>query len=114
MIKYFILMLFCSVVFAQSNQPLSRLEQLQELKKIEAHYISQKKPVPIQVKEGIQKLEKDFPNQGASQLVTKQVPNKPKTKTVCKKVKTKSGKLVNQCKTIKARKKYNGKPVPIK
>ena len=115
MIKYFILIIFCSVSFAQSNQPLSRLEQLHELKKIEAHYISQKKPVPLQVKEGIQKLEKEFPNQVISQPVpNQQLLNKPKIKTVCKKVKTKSGKIVNQCKPVKVQKKYHGKPVPIK
>ena len=108
-------MIFCSVSIAQSNQPLSRLEQLNELKKIELHYISQKKPVPVQVKDGIQKLEKEFQNQSIPQPTpTQQLPNKPKTKTVCKKIKTKSGKFVNQCKTIKVRKKYNGKPVPIK
>ena len=115
MIKYFILMIFCSVSFAQSNQPLSRLEQLNELKKIESHYISQKKPVPPQVKEGIQKLEKEFPNQIVPQPVpNQQVLNKPKIKNVCKKVKTKSGKIVNQCKPVKVRKKYPGKSVPVK
>lgn len=113
MIKYLIIIILFSInqiVYAEVNQPLSRAEQLIELKKIDNYYKSQNQSTPEQVIKGITDLEKELGIEPIKQLVI--IANKPKTKTVCKKVKNKSGKYVNQCKTVKVREKYKGKPVP--
>lgn len=111
MIKYLmcLLIFFPIITFAQSNQPLPKHEQLIELKKIDEYYKSQKKPTPSEVTNGIIRLEKEL---NISAKPKTPIIEQPKTKKVCKKVKTKSGKYITQCKTIKIRKKYKGKPVP--
>lgn len=111
MIKIFIItiLLTSQLVYANGIQILPKSEQLIELKKIDSYYKSQKQATPSQVTEGIIKLEKEL---GIDATKQQPIVNKPKTKTVCKKIKAKTGKYINQCKTIKIHQKYDGKPVP--
>lgn len=45
-------------------------------------------------------------------LVCVNVAHSAETKTICRSVKQKNGKMVNQCKTIKVHKMYQGTKVP--
>lgn len=113
MIKYLIIIILLSInqlVYAEVNQPLSHAEQLIELKKIDSYYKSQNQSTPVQVIKGITDLEKELGIEPIKQPAI--IANTPKTKTVCKKVKNKSGKYINQCRTVKMHKKYKGKTVP--
>lgn len=104
-----VIVLFASTACAQVKQPLSENEQLNELKSVRDYYISEKLDVPANVTEGITNLERKL-NITSQEPAT--APAVPQTKQVCKKVKSKSGKYVTQCKTIKIRQKYEGKTVP--
>lgn len=112
MIKYLtiVLLLISQLGYAQSTVILPKSEQLIELRKIDEYYKSQQQTTPPQVINGIKTLEKELGVTPIKQPIAST--NVAKPKVICKKIKTKSGKYINQCKPVKKRKKYNGKTVP--